>query len=88
MRWFQRRRKPPLSAAAKESLAILMVGDGVIAALMPRRHVMLWSFGPDWWTGFVRAASERPWAIRASALVAAGTGLWWAWRLAESRSPR
>ena len=82
------RRKPPPSAAASHSLAILMVGDGLLATAMPRRHVLLWSFGPEWWTRFVRRAAERPMLIRLIALGVAAGGAWWARRIVEVNSPR
>jgi hypothetical protein len=32
-----------------ESLAMLTIGDGLLAAVQPRRHVLLWESGPCLW---------------------------------------
>ena len=49
--------------------AILLVGDGVIAALIPARHSRRWAFGPRWWRSWMAWCARHP---RLTRLLAAG----------------
>ncbi len=71
------------SDVAMETLAIGMVGDGVVAGTFARRHIMLWDFAraPRWYRRLVRSTAERPWLVRAIATAQAGLGMWWVYRL-------
>jgi len=70
-----------LRGAAQETLAMGLVGDGIIAAAMPERHVMLWEFGPSWQRRAVRWTAQRPWLVRMIALTEAAAAAFWIWRL-------
>lgn len=65
----------PLKLSA-EMLAIVMVGDGVIALTQPRRHMQLWNAGPEPWRNLVSYFEERPLLTRAVGLASIGLGLW------------
>jgi hypothetical protein len=43
-----------------ELAAMLLVGDGVMAALEPRRHIRLWKAGPPPWRRMMSLFVRRP----------------------------
>jgi hypothetical protein len=59
-----------------ESLAILMIGDGFLTAIQPRRHVLLWKGGPRFWRDFMKAFLRRPGLTQVLGATAVGLGLW------------
>ncbi len=59
-----------------ELMAMLAVGDGVIALAAPRRHSLLWRFGPEGYKRAMQAFAERPALTRLLAAVEVGLGLW------------
>jgi len=63
-----------------ESLAILMIGDGFLTAIQPRRHVLLWKGGPRFWRDFMKAFLRRPGLTQVLGATAVGLGLWLARR--------
>ncbi len=48
-----------------EVIAMMIIGDGVIALVAPRRHMLLWSFGPEGYKKMMNWFAERPGLIRA-----------------------
>ncbi|MGE0128571.1 MAG: hypothetical protein AB7U82_10870 [Blastocatellales bacterium] len=67
----------------KEIAAMMMIGEGIIGALTPRRHMRLWDFGPKKYRNFIKASAKRPNLIRIAAAAEAGLGVWWALRQAS-----
>ncbi|MEX0804476.1 MAG: hypothetical protein WD688_14360 [Candidatus Binatia bacterium] len=63
-----------------ESLAILLIGDGIVGLLQPRRHVVLWESGPSMWRKAMRPFVRRPGLTQLLGLAAIGFGLWLASR--------
>jgi hypothetical protein len=59
-----------------ESLAMLTIGDGLLAALQPRRHVLLWESGPRVWRNSMRPFIRNPGLTRLLGLAAVGWALW------------
>lgn len=55
--------------------AILLVGDGVIAALIPTRHSQRWAFGPRWWRSWMEWYARHPRLTRLLAVGEAAFGL-------------
>ena len=43
----------------KEIAAMTMIGEGIIGALFPRRHTLLWKFGPKKYRRFIEASAMR-----------------------------
>lgn len=39
---------------AKESLAMMMVGEALVTLVDPQRHCRLWMKGPEKWRQFIR----------------------------------
>ncbi len=59
---------------------MLAIGDGVIALVAPRRHSLLWRFGPKGYKELMERFAERPGLVRLLAAAEVGTGLWLALR--------
>lgn len=64
----------------KELTAILLIGDGVVGFAAPRRHSLLWRFGPEGYTETVAWFAERPGLVRVLAAAEVAGGLWLALR--------
>ncbi len=58
-----------------ELLGMLAVGDGVIALAAPRRHSLLWKFGPEGYRRAMEAFAQRPTFTRLLAAAEVGLGL-------------
>lgn len=69
----------------KEFLAILMVGDGVIGLAAPRRHSLLWKFGPESYKQLMADFAKRPVLVRIVSVLSVGAGLWLALSQYEER---
>jgi hypothetical protein len=63
-----------------ETLAMLMIGDSVLALISPRRHVALWISGPGFWQRTVTPLLRRPNLVRTLGLAGLVAGVWLAWR--------
>jgi hypothetical protein len=57
-----------------------MIGDGVLAALRPREHCLIWLRGPRVWEEMVQWFADRPQLTRVFGLAELGFGLWWAFQ--------
>lgn len=68
---------------SSELVAILMIGDGVLALLQPRRHMRLWNTGPEPWRKLCAYFEERPAQTMAVGALSIGFGLWLASRQDE-----
>jgi hypothetical protein len=55
--------------------AIVMIGDGVVAALKPKGHVRLWERGPKLWRDLLEPFAKRPGLTRAVAVGEIGLGV-------------
>ena len=59
-----------------ETVGLLMIGDGLLTALWPRRHMALWRDGPEGWRKAVQALEDRPAMTAAIGAAEAALGLW------------
>jgi uncharacterized protein YjeT (DUF2065 family) len=41
-----------------DSLALMMIGDGLLAAVIPNRYARLWNRGPRFWRAMIRPFVE------------------------------
>ena len=64
----------------KETLAILIVGDGAIALVSPREHSLLWEVGPEGVRKVARYFAENPNHLRLIGTAQIALGLWIALR--------
>lgn len=69
-----------IRARLMEILAILLVGDGVVAFLEPQRHTQLWLRGPGLWQEIMAPFVQNPPLTRWTGAVEAALGLWLASR--------
>jgi hypothetical protein len=75
-----RRKKSLIRSRIKEVGAMMMVGDGVLALLEPRRHVDLWVEGPKLWRKTMMPFVKRPGITRILGAMELGMGVWVATR--------
>jgi hypothetical protein len=59
-----------------EALAMLMIGDGVLAIAQPRRHAQLWNIGPEPWRNLCSYFERRPGLTMAAGAASVVLGLW------------
>jgi hypothetical protein len=43
-----------------ETMAMMAIGDGVLAAVFPVQHIERWDYGPKAWRAYLHWFSERP----------------------------
>ena len=67
--------------------AMLLVGDGILTLVQPRRHCLLWQVGPESCREMVEEFVEHPAAARSAGLGEILLGVWLA-RNEESRGWR
>jgi hypothetical protein len=75
-----------MSIRIQETVAMMMIGDGVLAASRPQEHCSLWLRGPGPWQQAVGWFVDHPQVTRALGIVEVAAGLWWSFRLSPSRS--
>ena len=66
-----------------ELLAMMMIGDGLIASLRPRSHLRLWRAGPAPWRKLCLEMERRPALSAAVGAAEAALGLWLVFRLLD-----
>ncbi len=71
----------------KESIAMISIGDGVLALIAPRNHTMLWLLGPKKVRKLSAWFVENPLYIRLGGIVETGLGLWLALRQYREAAP-
>jgi hypothetical protein len=59
-----------------ECVAMLMIGDGILAVIMPERHMKVWHKGPHLWEMMMRQFIKRPEMTRWLGAVELATGIW------------
>ena len=64
----------------KETLAILVIGDGAIALVSPSEHSLLWEVGPERVRKVARFFAENPNCLRLIGAAQIAFGLWIALR--------
>lgn len=69
-----------LRARIAESVAIVLIGDGVVGLLQPGRHSRLWRTGPRPYRAAMEAFLRSPGMTRSLSAVQAAFGVWLASR--------
>ena len=69
-----------IAERVKECIAMMMIGDGVLGLVAPRRHVELWENGPVWWRKMMDPFVDRPGLTRCVGATLVAGGLWLASR--------
>ena len=65
---------------AKETFAIIAIGDGLIEVLAPREHSLLWDVGPEGARRVARFFAENPNHMRLLGASQVAFGIWLALR--------
>ncbi len=60
----------------KESLGMIIIGDGVLALVAPHRHPGLWLPGPPVYQQGLQALRSRPVLKRFLGVAQVGIGIW------------
>lgn len=66
---------------AKECVAMLMIGDGMLAMIEPERHCLVWRAGPRFWQAMLDPFIEHPNVTRAVGAAELALGCWLAMSL-------
>jgi hypothetical protein len=69
-----------MNTRLQELMALMMIGDGVLAVARPREHCLVWLRGPETWEHMVKWFADRPGLTRAMGVAEAAFGLWWAFQ--------
>lgn len=72
--------------AAKNIVALSVIGDGIVAMMWPRRQLMLWKFGPKPYQRLTQSVADRPLLVRALGAAELAGGLWWARRIYQAHA--
>jgi hypothetical protein len=75
-----------IAKRAMECVAMMMIGDGVLALVEPRRHVSLWVAGPRWWRAMMEPFLDRPGLSRCVGAGEVALGVWLAHRQSSMES--
>lgn len=68
-----------------ESIAVVTIGDGVVAALFPSRHAARWEIGPAPVRRAVSVFVERPGLMRVVGIAQVVAGVAWVAALPPAR---
>jgi hypothetical protein len=69
-----------MAVRAADLAAMIMIGDGVLGAVMPQRHVSRWILGPQGMRP-MQVFVDHPGLTRVLGAAEAAAGIWWANRL-------
>ncbi|HEX4999358.1 MAG TPA: hypothetical protein VFY29_14115 [Terriglobia bacterium] len=72
----------------KEIVALTMIGDGLLSAVDPKRHVGLWRVGPRPLLRLTDRLLRKPGLTRILGVAAVAGGVWWASRQKPHRGTR
>ncbi len=60
----------------RETVGIALIGDGVVGALIPQRHIARWKTGPQLWQRTLAPFAGHPERTRIAAIAELAAGLW------------
>ena len=63
-----------------ESFAMMLIGDGLLSVINPKRHVMLWDRGPQFWKNAMEPFAQNPNLTRVAGAAEIAIGIWLATR--------
>jgi len=70
----------------KECVGLMMIGEGVLAAVRPQGYARLWEGGPDWWRRVIGPFVRNPNFTRVVGVAEAVAGYWLAVRQLPDRA--
>ena len=59
-------------------VAMVLIGDGIMALVHPQRDARAWRTGPAPWRALMDALQEHPILTRTIGAVQVAGGIWWA----------
>ncbi|HEX5283439.1 MAG TPA: hypothetical protein VFW30_04915 [Bryocella sp.] len=65
-------------------MAMVLIGDGIMALVNPRNDAKAWKKGPLLWQTVMQGLSKRPGLTRAIGVAQVIGGVWWALHEEES----
>jgi hypothetical protein len=65
-----------MNARWKDLVAMILIGDGVLGLIEPRRHSAVWECGPASYKEFARKLEANPGLARGIGVAFVGFGLW------------
>jgi hypothetical protein len=74
-----------VTSRATEVLGLLMIGEGVVGAIWPRRYSSFWNIGPRWLRKAAIFFANSPATTRLICAAETATGLWMAARQLDKR---
>jgi len=69
-----------MNARWKDLTAMILIGDGVLGLIEPRRHSAAWECGPKSYKQFARKLEKNPNVARGIGAAFAGFGPWLAFK--------
>jgi hypothetical protein len=64
----------------QETVAMALIGDGVLGVVAPVEHCRVWQAGPSWWRKMIEPFVKHPHVTRCLAAAELGLGIWLALR--------
>jgi hypothetical protein len=65
-----------MNARWKDLAAMILIGDGILGLIEPRRHSAAWECGPETYKQFARKLETNPNVARGIGAAFVGFGLW------------
>lgn len=69
-----------MSHRMQHFVAMVLIGDGLMALVRPARDAKAWKLGPEPWRSLMGFMAERPQLTRAVGVAQIALGIWWATR--------
>jgi hypothetical protein len=68
----------------EDLVGMILIGDGILNILRPRRHSAIWNCGPRSYRKAAEKLTEHPQVARGMGLAFVALGIWLGWRAAEA----
>jgi hypothetical protein len=75
-----------IAKRVKECVGLMMIGEGILAAVRPREYARFWASGPAWWHQIIEPFVKHPHMTRAVGVAEALAGYWLAVRQLPAQS--
>jgi hypothetical protein len=69
-----------MNARWRDLAAMILIGDGILGLIEPKRHASVWECGPKTYKNFARTLEEKPNLARALGASFVALGFWLARR--------
>ena len=69
---------PFATARWKHFAAMVLIGDGIMAIIHPKKDALAWKTGPQPWQNLMHELHQRPALTRVIGAAQIAGGIWWA----------